>query len=255
MKNFVREKIAEGKSVCGIWSILPSPVLSEIIALSSFDFQILDMEHGLYDIGTLDSAIRSSELNFCSPIVRTAELNQAATQKILDLGAHGIIYPQILDANDALKAVQLTKYHPLGTRGFNPFTRSSNYNLNVQNGSHRNHNDFSMTGVIVENYSAVKNLDPILQIAGLDIVYIGAYDLSVALGKPGDMKNPELLDLIEKSILKIRKEKKIAGVMAQTPEDMKKYQNLGANFVVLGVDSFLIGKSLSDLQSQFSKIY
>ncbi len=254
MTNFVREKLSHGKSVCGIWSIIPSPVLTEIVSLSKFDFQIFDMEHGVYDFGTLDIAIRSSENNGCSPFVRVPGLDAVATQKALDLGAHGIIFPQVQNSEDTLNAVKLTKYNPVGNRGFNPFTRGSNYSIRKTDLKNRNHNDFAFTSIIVENKSAAKNLDAILDTENLEIIYLGAYDMSVALGCPGDMKNLELLSFLEKSITKICKAKKVAGVMAQTPEEMQRYVSLGAKFVVLGVDSFLIGESLSSIQNQFSKI-
>lgn len=252
-RNFLREKISLGKPVCGLWSILPSVMLSEIISLSNFDFQILDMEHGAYDFGTLDAAIRASESGGCSPLVRIAGTDAIATQKALDLGAHGIIYPQVNSAAEAAAAVQLTKYAPQGTRGFNPFTRVSDYGLSTITGT-RNKNEFAMAGVIIESKAAASDLDQILTTPNLEIVYLGAYDMSVALGTPGDMKNPLLLEFLEDSVLKIRHAKKIAGVMAQSAEDMKRYLDLGANFIVAGVDSNLIGKSLSASQSLFSKL-
>jgi 2-keto-3-deoxy-L-rhamnonate aldolase RhmA len=254
VKNFVREKLTQQKAVCGIWSIIPSPTLAEIVALSKIDFQIFDMEHGNYDFGTLENSIRTSESLGCSPFVRIGGLDANATQKALDLGAHGIIYPQVHNHLDARVAVNYTKYPPLGQRGFNPFTRVQNYSLNQSQGTGKNSNDFSMTGVIIESKSAAKDLDRILDTDALEIFYLGAYDMSVALGCPGDMKNPELIKFMESSIKKIIDKKKIAGVMAQSPEAVEQYIQLGAQLIVMGVDSFLIGKSLSAVQEQFKKL-
>lgn len=244
MKNRIKDKLQEGQPVFGVWSIVPSPTLNEIMGLTGIDFQILDMEHGSYDFGSLESSIRSIENTGCSPLVRIAGPNACATQKALDFGAHGIIYPQVRDAKEAKQAIELTKYPPAGIRGFNPFTRVDQYSLGKSTG--RNQNDFAMTGVIVENKSSAAQLDEILTIPQLEIVYLGSYDMSVALGKPGDMTNPELMAFMESSIRKIHTAGKVAGVMASSPEQAKKYHEMGARFIVMGVDSFLIGRALKN---------
>jgi len=254
VKNFVREKLSHGKTVYGVWSIIPSPFITEVISFAKFDFQIFDMEHGGYDFGTLDTAVRTAENNGCSPFVRVPGLDAVATQRALDLGAHGIIFPQVQSPHDTLAAVQMTKYAPRGHRGFNPFTRGSNYSINNGELKNRNFDDFAFASIIVENKSAANSLDAILETKDLEIVYLGAYDMSVALGQPGDMTNPELLRFIEDSVVKIRKAGKVAGVMAQNPTDMKRFADLGANFIVVGVDSYLIGKGFSAIQEQFSKV-
>lgn len=252
IQNFVKKKIEEQGWVCGIWSILPSAVHSEILSLAKMDFQILDMEHGLFSYESLDASIRSCELNGCSPFVRIGGLDAVATQKAMDLGAHGIIYPQVKSVSEVESAVKYTNYAPRGVRGFNPFTRVSDYSLQ-KSFENRNQNSYAITGIIAETLQAITDLEKILEVPNLDLVYIGAYDLSVALGCPGDMKNPELLSIIESSVVKIRKANRIAGVMVQDPQDVTRFYQLGANFIVIGVDSFLIGKSFKALKDQFSK--
>ena len=93
--NTLKLKLKKGHPVIGTWSIISSPVVVEILALSGFDFLILDMEHGIYDITSLDSCIRACEVAGCSPIVRVPGMCPSAIQSSLDLGAHGIIVPQI----------------------------------------------------------------------------------------------------------------------------------------------------------------
>jgi 4-hydroxy-2-oxoheptanedioate aldolase len=249
--NFIREKILAGKSVSGIWSIIPSPTLTEIIALAGLDFQIFDMEHGAYNFSNLESAIRTCDQMKCSPFVRIGSLDLSSTQRALDLGAHGVIYPQIASFEEARQAVRLCNYPPLGQRGFNPFTRVSRYGLKSEE-KNCNQNGFSMAGVIIENISAYAEMDRILELPELEIVYLGAYDMSVALGCPGDIENPKVVKFIESGILNIRKANKIAGVMVKSPRQIKSMINLGANFIVVGVESHLIGQCFSQLQHEFS---
>lgn len=253
IQNFVKKKIEERGWVCGVWSIIPSAIHSEILSLAKMDFQILDMEHGLFGYESLDASIRSCEMNGCSPFVRIGGLDAVATQKAMDLGAHGIIYPQIKNVSEVESAVRCTNYAPRGVRGFNPFTRVSDYSLQ-KDFENRNQNNYAITGIIAETNQAIADLDKFLEVPNLDLVYIGAYDLSVAFGCPGDMKNQKLISVIESSVVKIRKANRIAGVMVQNPQDVARFYQLGANFIVMGVDSFLIGKSLGALKEQFSKV-
>ena len=122
-EDSLKLKLKSDHPVVGTWSIISSPMVVEILALSGFDFLILDMEHGVYDQTALDSCIRACEAAGCAPIVRVPGINPSAVQWALDMGAHGIVVPQVGDAASAEMAVSMTKFAPDGTRGYNPFTR------------------------------------------------------------------------------------------------------------------------------------
>lgn len=251
--SLIREKLKSKNVVYGIWSIIPSPILTEVISIAGLDFQIFDLEHGVYDFSSIDSAIRSCESAGCAPFVRIGGLDRFATQKVLDFGAQGLIFPQIKNLEDAKSVVDITNYAPIGTRGFNPFTRIQDYSLKANKEANRNVNGYSLNGVIIENISAANDLEKILEIDEIELIYLGAYDMSVALGKPGDMENPELIKFIETSIAMINKKNKIAGVMALNEKQAKRYVSLGAKFIVIGVDTNLIGQSFSNIITNFTK--
>lgn len=251
--NFVRQKLAKQEVVYGTWNIIPSTILTEVISFSKLDFQIFDLEHGAYDFEILESSIRSCENASCSPLVRIAGLDAFASQKALDFGAHGLIFPQVKDFQDAKKVVELTNYAPVGKRGFNPFTRVQNYSLMNSLESNRNVNGFAMNGLIIENKTAANDIEKILELEHVEMIYLGAYDMSVALGRPGDMENPELIKFMDTSIDLIAKKNKIAGVMAQSPEIAQRYVNLGARFIVVGVDTNIIGNNFINIKKCFVK--
>lgn len=247
MENFLKNKIRQGSTVVGVWNILASSAVTELISLAGYDFQILDLEHGLYDMSSIQESIRICELLGCSPLVRMADLNQAGAQKILDVGAHGLIFPQISSFNDAKIAVANCFYPPVGRRGYNPFTRGNSYAF-TNSSIKRDINNFGLSGLIIENQTAYFELDKILEIENLDIIYLGAYDMSVSLGKPGDMDNPDLIKFLENGITKIRKSNKSAGVMVKTTAECEYFKKLGANIILAGVDSHIIGKNLKSLR-------
>jgi 4-hydroxy-2-oxoheptanedioate aldolase len=126
----INKNILEKEEIHGIWRIIPSISMSEIISQSGFDFQILDCEHGGYDFNTLYADICACELNNSTPFVRVSGLNKVEVQRCLDLGAKGIVFPQINTFQDFKDASDLLMYSPVGTRGFNPFVRSNKFGIN-----------------------------------------------------------------------------------------------------------------------------
>lgn len=251
--NQLKAKLASGQAVLGVWSIIPSPVVVEIFALSGIDFAILDMEHGIFDVGALDSCVRACEAAGAVPLVRIPGLNPSAAQWALDLGAHGIVVPQVGNATDVENVVKMAKYAPMGHRGYNPFTRAANYANPPDNRSGKLNNDFSLTCVIIENESAVADLARICATPGLDVIYMGIYDLSVALGCNGDTKHPHVVEVVELAIRQIRAAGKAAGMMVRSQQDIAKALALGANFLVYSVDTFIIREAVTRAVSSFDQ--
>jgi len=251
--NPLKAKLASGQAVLGVWSIIPSPVVVELFALGGIDFTILDMEHGIFDVGALDSCVRACEAAGAVPLVRIPGLNPSAAQWALDLGAHGIVVPQVSDASEAETVVRMAKYAPIGNRGYNPFTRAANYANPPDNRSGKLNNDFSLTCVIIESESALADLSRICATPGLDVIYMGIYDLAVALGCEGDTKHPRVVNVVEAAIVQIRAAGKAAGMMVRNQQDIAKALALGANFLVYSVDTFLIREAVSQAVSLFKQ--
>ena len=239
-ENTLKFELKSDKPVIGTWSIISSPIVIEILALSGFDFLILDMEHGIYDQTALDACIRACESVGCAPIVRVPGVNPSAMQWALDMGAHGVIVPQVGNAESVAMAVGMTKFAPVGTRGYNPFTRAASYAAPGSNQIGKLRNDFGLTSIIVENQTALDDLDAILAVKDLDVVYVGVYDLSIALGFEGDTKHPVLCQAVDQTIARVKAAGKIAGVMVRNKEDVAKAIKLGARFLVYSVDTSIL---------------
>src|SRR4030067_3864059 len=111
-ENLLKLRRKNDQPVVGTWSIISSPIVVEILALSGFDFLILDMEHGVYDQTALDACIRACAAAGCAPIVRVPGIHPSAVQWALDMGAHGIVVPQVVNAASAEMAVGMTKFAP-----------------------------------------------------------------------------------------------------------------------------------------------
>ena len=253
MTNPLKAKLAAGIPVLGIWSIIPSPIVAEIMCLSGLDFAILDMEHGIFEMSTLDACVRAVEIAGAAPIVRTPGMNAFAVQWALDLGSHGIIVPQIRHADDAAAVVGMAKYAPMGVRGYNPFTRAANYANPKDNRMGKLDNGFSLTSVIIESKSALEDLEAICKTPGIDVVYMGIYDLAVILGYDGNTRHPDVVKIVDDAIAQIRLAGKAAGMMVRDNAEMDRALNLGANFLVYGVDTFLIRDAAAQGVASFAR--
>jgi 4-hydroxy-2-oxoheptanedioate aldolase len=254
IENPLKAKLARNQPIFGIWSIIPSPILAEVIGVSGFDFQILDMEHGPYDLGSLDASIRACESTGCSPLVRIPGIAQFVIQSAMDLGAHGIIVPQVADEAAAAAAVRCAKYAPDGTRGYNPFTRAASYKNPPNNQSGKLHNNFGFTSIIIESLSAYSALDKILQIRDLDMIYLGIYDMAVAMGCQGDVSNPRVEEFVTEAVPRIRRAGKAVGMMVMSTREIEKALKLGANVLVYAVDTFIIHRALQEASDAFQSL-
>jgi len=252
-ENLLKQQLKNDQPIIGTWSIISSPIVIEILALSGFDFLILDMEHGIYDQTALDGCIRACEAAGCAPIVRVPGINPSAAQWALDMGAHGIIVPQVENMDAAVTAVRMTKFAPAGTRGYNPFTRVADYAAPDNNQVGKLRNDFGITSIIVENQTALNELDAILAIGDLDMVYVGVYDLSIALGYEGNTKHPVLCQVLDQTVARIRSAGKVAGLMVRSKEDVAKAIKLGARFLVYSVDTLILREAAKSAVAAFTQ--
>lgn len=231
----------------GIWRIMPSMAITEIIGQSKFDFQILDCEHGSYDFQTIHEDIRICHLEKCKAYVRVSGLNKVEVQRCLDLGADGIVFPQLNDYNDFSVATKMIRYAPKGIRGFNPFVPAGGY------GYDDIHHKKVECIAIIETLQAFKELDHILSLEGLDMLYIGVYDLSAQLDCIGIMDSPKLISVVDEIIEKCISASKKVSLMVNSTVAYNEYKNKGVNIFVHTIDSHQIKtafmKILSNLKT------
>jgi 2-keto-3-deoxy-L-rhamnonate aldolase RhmA len=224
----------------GLWRIIPSPQLTEAVALAGFDFQILDCEHGAYDYGSLLTELLACERHGCAALVRVSGRDPVEVQRCLDLGARGLVFPQLATVDDFARAAAMLDYAPTGTRGFNPFVRAGGYG--AARGEPR-----PWFVPIVETLTAVEQLGAILALRRIDLVYVGSYDLSAQLGCPGQMEAPELLQTVARVFAACRAAGVPAAAMAPTPAAEASLAAQGVQTLVHGVESHLLREALAQL--------
>lgn len=234
----LKDRAKNGELLIGTWCILPSEQVISVLAKAGLDFVLIDMEHGAADFPSVARMIMAAEADGCEAIVRVSSNNESEILKALDLGASGIIVPHIESAADRKKALAFMKYPPQGIRGFSPYTRAGGYCMRP--GQTAAANDKIMTGIIIESRLAVANLEEIINDPDLDIVYLGAYDLSVDLGIPGEVRNEKILKILEECARKITASGKIASGLFNSEDDLNFFKSAGIKLACYGVDTSIL---------------
>jgi len=255
VRNKLKEKLNKGKAVLGTWNTLSSPLVTEVLAQSGLDFQIIDLEHGPFAMDKIHLHVSACENSQCTPLVRIPSNSDWMALQALDQGAHGVVVPHIDSVDDARTFVDAAKYYPRGNRGFTPFSKAGGFtNTNVDEYISRAI-DETINIVIIESKKGLDNLEEILKMDAIDIIYIGAYDLSQALGHPGNTKHPEVVRAIQQGVSLVNDAGKYAGgFVPQSKDEIQELLDIGMKFITYEVDSSLIHKHVNDISSWFSKI-
>ena len=252
VRNKLKEKLNKGEAVLGTWNTLSSPLVTEVLAQSGLDFQIIDLEHGPFAMDKVYLHVSACENSQCTPLVRIPSNSDWMALQALDQGAHGVVVPHIDTVDDANIFVDATKYHPQGNRGFTPFSKAGGFtNVNVDKYVGRAI-DETINIVIIESKEGLDNLEEILKVGAIDIVYFGAYDLSQALGHPGNTKHPEVVQAIQQGVNLVNGADKYAGgFVPQSKNEIQELLDMGMKFITYEVDSSIIHKHVDDVSSWF----
>ena len=241
--NHIKEGLKQGKSYIGTFIKGTDPSLIEIVGLCGFDFVIIDNEHTLMSNETLMNLLRTADRMDILPTVRVREINDALIRQVLDAGALGIQVPLVDSKADAQSVIDSTKYAPVGKRGFAASQRSAKYGFMNAAEYAKVSNENTMVACYCETLESIKNLDEILTLPELDIVFIGPYDISQALGVLGEVNHPKVLAAIDEIISKTKKAGKAAGIIAANAEAAKKLIAKGAQYICLSSDFAMVAES------------
>ncbi len=249
----LKEKLNQKENILGTWVISPSVHSLNAICSSGIDFVILDQEHGSISANNLLPLINTVRANNCNALVRPASINKYAIQQALDNGADGIQVPNVENERDARRVVEYSKYPPVGTRGYSPFVPSSNY---TNNGSKWNieMNNKLVTGINVEGEEGISNIDLIMKIKELDVIFVGLFDLSKALGIAGDVENILVTEKLKEVIQTGNQYGKSIGTIATSVEHMQFLMKTGVNFIVYMVDMNVLHSSYETIYNRFKEM-
>lgn len=249
MQNDFRARLKRGDKLLGTMVTLACPSSAEILSHVGFDWLFIDGEHGPLETADL-LAILQAVGGRAASVVRVPEGNECAIKKVLDLGADGVIVPQVNTAEQAADVVRFSRYAPQGARGVG-LARAHGYGLSFQDYMDSANERVSVV-VQAEHAQSVENIEEIVKVPGVDAVLLGPYDLSASLGQTGNLDHPSVVSAIDRIITVCQGAGVPVGYFGVTADAVKPFIERGCSLIVSGVDTLLLGiaakRMLSDLK-------
>lgn len=252
MKN-LKERIQSGEAVHGCWINLGSLVSAEIIGRAGFDWVLIDLEHGAGNQLIMYNQLQVLAGTPTTPIVRIDDITRPNVSHILDAGATGIMFPQIHTAVEADQAIRMMYYPPKGSRGMAKMVRATGFG--VQASAYFSNLDSTQVGIIqIETLDALDNIEAIASQTGVDVLFVGPSDLTLALGIFGQLDHPLYQEAIQKVADAARKHGKATGVLLLDILEYAMYFDLGYRFLACGADGSFVAKGAADLVKQMTTL-
>src|SRR5437763_10030781 len=231
-------RLKAGEIVRGGWCGLPAPIVAELVGREGFPAVTLDAQHGLWDTASLLAGIAQVRQGGAAAIVRIPVGQFATVSRALDFGAEGIIAPMINTQADARAYVSFAKFPPLGERSWGPHRATTLANMPDQKVYLREANALTVTFAMIETKTALEHVEAIAATPGIDALFLGPADLSIALSN-GSNVDP-LADVVEKGLDRIlaaaRKAGKIMGAYCHSVERAVALAKRGVRFLAVGSD-------------------
>lgn len=231
----LKKRLQSGDQLLGTLLSLPSPEIAEMMSQVGFDWLFIDLEHGPHGFMELQRMLQAMRSD-CGALVRVPEVSESNIKKVLDIGAEGIIVPKVNSAEEAERIVSYAKYPPQGVRGVGA-ARAQGYGLRFQEYIEKA-NEATMVVIQIEHFEGVNQIHNILNVPGIDVVFIGPYDLSASLGLAGQVDHPQVIEAIEKVEQACQEASMPMGYFGTTPESVRPHQQKkGYQLITCGTDS------------------
>jgi 4-hydroxy-2-oxoheptanedioate aldolase len=227
-------RLRSGETLFGAWCQLPAPAAAELLAAGGVDYVVVDLQHGLASDGDLPALFPAIEGRGAAPVVRVLANDRALIGRALDLGAHGVVIPNVDTAAEAAGAVGAALYPPRGSRGYGPTRAALTLGVDALE-------DVAVI-VQIESRAAVENVESIAAVAGVSALYVGSWDLSVSLGLPvpPDPEDPVLAGALARVLGAADAAGLPAGVHSVRAEDAARCARAGWRLVNVADDSVLL---------------
>ncbi|WP_170430683.1 HpcH/HpaI aldolase family protein [Ruegeria arenilitoris] len=248
--NTFKQALIKGERLIGCWSSFAEPVAAEIMGTAGFDWLVIDGEHAPNDIRSLRDQLMALAASPSHPVVRVPVGDTALIKMVLDIGAQTILVPMVNSAEQARELVRACRYPPEGLRGVGAgAARATGYGSVTE---YIQTADEQICLLLqVENRAGMAALDDILQVEGVDGVFIGPADLSTDMGFQGNSAAPEVRATIADAITRIKAAGKAPGILGTNDEASQAYLEMGAQFLAVGIDVMLLTQAARALAAQW----
>jgi len=236
----LRRRILAGETLIGSFSDLGSPLAAELLGRAGMDWTVLDLEHGAATEADLLALLYAVGTTPMASIVRPQSAERLRVGRALDLGAAGIMLPQLQSIEQVREAVGYLRYPPLGARGVALRTRGAGLGTLSHQEVAGVVNERIVGIVQVESTGTVAAADGIAALQEVDVLFVGPADLSHALRVPGRFDDPTYLDALRTVVAAARRHGKAAGILLYDPADFERHHELGFRFIGLGSEGSFV---------------
>ncbi len=251
-RNHFKHALAAKIPQIGIWSTLPDPYISELLAGAGFDWILLDAEHTPGDPTTMLrqlQGVQAERERPTTPVVRPPWNDPVLIKQYLDIGAQTLLLPFVQTREEAEAAVAATRYPPHGIRGMGGTVRATRFGRDTRYVAEAS-NEICVL-VQVETAEALEQLEAIANVEGVDGVFIGPGDLSASLGVAGQVNHPTVRAAVDKAIARILACGKAPGILMNDEPRARELLDLGALFVAVANDQLLLRKTADEVAARF----
>lgn len=232
----LRQRLQHGETLLGQLLLeFFTPGIGPMLDACGLDFVIFDMEHGRCDIGLLEKMIASCRGSNIVPLARVPDFNFAPLSRVLDLGARGVMVPRVETRQQTEEIVRQLKYAPQGRRGVALGVAHDLYRAAGADFFARANEETAVV-IQVETVKAFENLDAIVSVPGVDVAWVGHYDLTVSMGIPAQFDNPRLLKAMDELLAACKRHGVTPGFLPPTPESAVHWIRRGFRMMSLGSD-------------------
>jgi 2-dehydro-3-deoxyglucarate aldolase len=249
--NQFRADLRAGKRLIGCWASLAAPIAAEILGLAGFDWILLDGEHSPNDVTTFVAQLMALKGSPSAPVVRPPCNEPVIIKRLLDIGFHNFLLPNVETADQARSAVASTRYPPKGIRGVSVAHRSNMYG--TVKGYFPDIDDNITVLLQIESRRGFGAVDEIAAVEGVDGLFVGPSDLAAALGHLGNANHAEVQSAIRHVFARAHAAGKAAGILAGIEDDARRYLDWGATFVAVGGDLGLFRAASQALCDKFKE--
>jgi 4-hydroxy-2-oxoheptanedioate aldolase len=248
--NLFKQALRQRQQI-GMFSTLASNTLVELLAGCGFDWILLDTEHSPNDMGEVIAQLQAMGRSDVSAIVRPAWSDMVLVKRLLDAGAQTLLFPSVQSAEEAAAAVSYTRYPPHGVRGVSGSSRAADYGLNT---AYLQTAQSEICVIVqIETVEALRNLEAIAAVEGVDAVFIGPADLAASMGHIGNGQHPEVQAAVDDAFARLRRMGKPAGYLTLNEAEAQRRIAAGVEMVGVATDTSIITRGAKALLQRMAE--
>ncbi len=244
MKNKLKEKMLNGEKTLGTFHEIGSASAVEGLGYAGLDYVIIDTEHGPFDVESVQTFVRAAKGADITPLVRVKDGQRNSILKMLDVGAMGLVIPHVQSVDEVKDIIKYGKYFPLGERGVAPTSGSSFWYAEYAQQGLDHYFEVSNSETLIipqcETRGCLDHIEEIVALDGVDGIFVGPYDLSTALGKPGQFADEEVKGAIQRVVDACKQANKFSFIYAGSEADIKVRFDQGYDSVTYGMDVIVL---------------